>query len=171
METAILLGNEQNMENRVRAYIEIAQRAEVFKLPEIEVLKEVLYDFKSSPGFNYITFDENVNGDIVGFIIFGKTPLTSVTWDIYWLAVDKQYQGKGYGKKLIKRVEEFVEQQQGPHVLRVETSTRKEYAHARNLYLRMKYSEAGRILDFYEPGDDLVIFYKKIDNSKVVPAQ
>ena len=150
------------MENGVKQHLNIALSTDIFKPHEIDVLREVLYDFKRAPEVDYYMFEEKVNGTVVGFIIFGKVPLTTLAWEIYWLVVDKKFQGKGYGRRLIQRVEEFLLHRDSPVVLRVETSTRKEYAHARNLYTNQRFNEAGRIPDFYEPGDDLVVFYKKL---------
>jgi len=99
---------------------------------------------------------------VVGFVIFGRIPLTVDGWDIYWLAVDKAYQGKGIGKKLLKDVEEHILKEDPQANIRVETSTLKEYAHARNLYYKAGFQEVGRIKDFYASGDDVIIFYKQI---------
>jgi putative acetyltransferase len=38
---------------------------------------------------------------MVGFVIFGRIPLTEFGWDIYWLAVKKCWQGKGIGSLLM----------------------------------------------------------------------
>ena len=99
-----------------------------------------------------------------GFAIYGQTPLTLNTWDIYWLAVDGCFQKRGVGRDLLRKTEEDMlggETAVIP-VVRVETSSRDDYAPARALYLKSGYVETGRISDFYKPGDSLVTFAKHL---------
>lgn len=148
-------------------YLNIACATGVFKLQEMNILEEVLDEWQKNPDGSYFLFDERYQEDIVGFVIFGKTPLTDYTWDIYWMAVDKNVQGKGYGYRLLKKLDNFLLAQMNQANIRVETSSRKEYAHARNLYLKNGFKEIGRIPDFYSQEDDLVIYYKQLDNFKI----
>lgn len=143
-------------------YLKAVRSTKVFNPRELEVLGEVLQDCQDKPGQNYFLLDEKQDDTLAGFIIFGRIPLTQFSWDIYWLAVDKKYQGKGAGRKLLQKVEDFLLQKEGCAVLRVETSARKEYVHARGLYLKQGFKETGRIPDFYGQGDDLVTFYKDL---------
>ena len=96
-------------------------------------------------------------------MIFGKTPLTGSTWDVYWIVVDKDLQGQGVGKKLIGRVEQYLRDKDGFATIRLETSSRKEYWGARKFYVKLGFKESGRIPDFYAVGDGLVTFYKKVE--------
>jgi hypothetical protein len=47
-------------------------------------------------------------------------------------------------------------------MLVAETSSRPEYAATRQFYLSRGYREAARMRDFYEVGDDRVIFTKSL---------
>jgi ribosomal protein S18 acetylase RimI-like enzyme len=142
-------------------YLKIAESTGVFKPQELEVLKEVLTECQKRPEGDYFLLDDTDDDKVRGFVIFGRAPLTEFCWDIYWLAVDRGYQSKGVGRRLLRYVEEVVAGKQDYAVLRVETSTRKEYAHARNLYVKEGFKEAGRIPNFYSFDDDLVVFYKE----------
>ncbi|MFH1768219.1 MAG: N-acetyltransferase, partial [Candidatus Omnitrophota bacterium] len=145
-----------------------AKNVGIFNGKEIEVMEEVIENYVKSPEKDYFLLEEKQGEAVAGFLIFGRTPLTKSSWDIYWLVVDKNYQGKGFGRKLLKRMEEFILQNGSGAVLRVETSTKKEFAHARNLYARQEFKEVGRIPDFYEEGDSLIIYYKEIGgNGKI----
>ena len=146
----------------VNPYLRIAENLDVFHPGEIQILKGVLDDYQQSRD-GYIILDEKEETRIIGFVIFGRIPLTMYGWDIYWLAVNKSNQGRGIGKKLISRVEEYITRQDRIANLRVETSTRKEYAHARNLYLKAGFQEVGRIADFYDKNDDIVVFCKRLE--------
>ncbi len=144
------------------ACLKIARGVGVFKPQEIEVLKEVLEECSGCQDEDYVIFLEKEGDSVLGLIIFSRTDITESAWDIYWLIVAKDVQGRGMGKKLVKRMEDFILEREPLAILRVETSTKHEYAHARNLYLRCGFNEAGKIPDFYAKDDDLLIFYKKI---------
>ena len=156
-----------NRQTRVNA----AESTGVFYSSEMKVLIEVLekcYTFSdvspdTLPPDGYFIHEEKVNNDLCGFVIFGKTPLTQSNWDIYWVVVDKKYQGKGIGSRLIRAVEAYILEEEGFATMRLETSSRKEYMGTRIFYIKNGFTEAGRIPDFYASGDDLVIFYKKVE--------
>lgn len=142
-------------------YLSVARGVSIFNQAELETLEEVLEDYKEYPNLDYFMIEERLqDGALLGFVIFGRTPITQFSWDIFWLMVDKSWQGKGVGKKLLKRTEEFVFKPSKRAILRVETSTKKEYAHARNLYIKQGFKEVGKIPDFYAVGDDLIIYSK-----------
>ena len=143
-------------------YIRITKDAGVFTHREISVINDVLDDYEKNPRSSYFIITENKDSAVLGFVIFGKTPLTLSSWDIYWLVVDKLFHGKGIGKKLIHETEKFILERDSIARLRVETSIKKEFAHARNLYVKQGFQESGRIPDFYAPEDDLITYYKEI---------
>lgn len=148
-------------------YFKIANDTDVFNAEEKIVLKEMIQECLNNNGKNYFLFNEHLDTNILGFTIFGKIPFTDCAWDIYWLIVDKNYQGKGVGKKLLAQVENFLLKNYTRALIRVETSARKEYLHARNLYSKQGYNEIGRIPNFYSENDNLVTYYKKISLSTV----
>lgn len=149
-------------ETRRQQYVNIITSIQEFHPVDIKTLHTIfdLY-FNENPD-NFIILDEQHNNTTIGFIIFNKAPITQCGWDIFWLAVQKDFQGKGFGGRLLQRVEKHILSLDPKAVIRVETSRRKEYAHARYLYAKHGYTEAGRISDFYSEGDDLVLMSKHI---------
>lgn len=109
-----------------------------------------------------VSSEERARSELVGFIIYGPTPLTLHTWDIYWVVVGKEYQGRGLGSRLLEAAEMRIRAQRG-EVIRVETSSSPGYAQTRRFYEKHSYQCAGVIPDFYAPGDDLVIYYKRLE--------
>jgi len=146
----------------VNEYLNIARKTEIFSESEVGILKEILEDFQNNKKTSYVLLEERVEGKLAGFILFGRTPLTECIWDIYWLIVDNMCQGRGIGKSLLIRTEEFIRQKMPKAAIRLETSTRKRYSAARGLYKRVHFQEAGKLPNFYAEGDDLIIFYKEI---------
>lgn len=142
---------------------EIALNVGVFRKEEIIVLEEVLNNIINASEYSYRLLYESFNDKIVGFIIFGRTPITMNTWDIYWLVVDREYQGKGFGKRLILRAQEEMLKDFNKIIIRLETSSLRQYSCARYLYEKMGFQKVGQIKDFYCIGDDLIIYAKELE--------
>jgi ribosomal protein S18 acetylase RimI-like enzyme len=101
---------------------------------------------------------------LVGFACFGPTPATDRTYDLYWIAVDRNAQGTGSGSRLLAEVERSLEALHA-RMLVVETSSRSDYAATREFYLRRGYVEAARVREFYAPEDDRIILTKRLAGS------
>jgi len=95
----------------------------------------------------------------VGWVCWGPTPCTLGTFDIYWIGVAPAWQGRGIGRALTNFAEQAIAER-GGRLFVVETSSRGTYTPTRRFYETLGYHEAGRIPDFYGPGDDKVIFLK-----------
>lgn len=100
-------------------------------------------------------------GQVVGYVCWGHTPCTEATFDLYWIAVAPSAQGLGIGGRLVEGCEHAV-REAGGHLLLVETAGKSEYDGTRAFYLRTGYVEEARIRDFYQKGDDKVIFSKAL---------
>ena len=98
---------------------------------------------------------------IQGYVCFGATPLTDRVYDLYWIAVDPDQQGRGFGQLLLRFVENEVRRQRG-RMLLIETSSKESYGPTLRFYERSGYDEISRIKDFYRVEDDKVIFCKKL---------
>lgn len=96
-----------------------------------------------------------------GYICFGPTPLTEGTWDIYWMAVDPGKQRQGIGRRLLNDTEVCISNIQGRLIL-IETSSKPEYEKTRKFYESCGYEIIARIPDFYTPGDDKIVFEKRL---------
>lgn len=105
-----------------------------------------------------VALDEE--GALLGFACYGPVPLTSGSFDLYWIAVAPSRQRRGVGTLLLRRVEDEV-QRSGARMLLVETSGREEYEGTRSFYGGNGYREASRIADYYSPGDDCLLFQKR----------
>ena len=98
-------------------------------------------------------------GAVTGYYCIGPTPMTSGTYDLYWIAVDPACHSRGIGKKLLAHAENNV-QSHGGRLIVAETSSKPSYDNTRDFYIRNTYLEAARIKDYYRTGDDLVIYGK-----------
>lgn len=145
-----------------KIYINMARNTNVFDLGEIHILNELLDDIQNNPDTSYILFEETEGKDVAGFCIFGKTPMTKFNWDIYWIVVDRNFQKKGIGTRLLRRIEDFIIRKDQKPGIRIETSTVARYAAARSFYRKMGFNEVGLISDFYGENDNLVTYWKSV---------
>jgi ribosomal protein S18 acetylase RimI-like enzyme len=110
---------------------------------------------------SYPHFGAEIDGAIRGYVCLDKTPLTLSTWHIYWLCVHPDVQKRGVGRALEAHGVKFAAAGGAGRVV-VETSGRPDYAGARRFYVAVGYREAGRIADYYKPGDDCVFYVKAL---------
>lgn len=96
---------------------------------------------------------------VVGYLCYGPAPLTRGTFDLYWIAVSPDFQGHGLGKQLLSWLENKVQEEHGRLVM-IETSSQEKYHATRAFYLKTRYQECARIADYYQPGDDRMIYVK-----------
>jgi len=75
--------------------------------------------------------------------------------------VDGNQRGRGIGKILLGEVEERVRTHSG-RLLIAETEGKSAFNPTRRFYLSAGYALEARIRDFYKPGEDLVIFTKRL---------
>ena len=97
----------------------------------------------------------------VGYICYGLTPMTQGTFDLYWIAVDPNSQGKGVGSKLVDFLEKEIRKEGGRMIL-ADTSTIPQYEKTKRFYVQNGFQEVARIPDYYHPGNDRITFCKKI---------
>lgn len=99
--------------------------------------------------------------DVQGYVCYGPTPLTESTFDLYWIAVDRSAQGKGYGRLLIEVTEQDVRRRHGTLLL-IETSSQESYGATIHFYERAGYALVARVPNFYRAGDDKLVFAKSV---------
>lgn len=143
----------------------MAARTGAFTPRELDVLEEVLRDASEGgndeeTAYRVCTISEKEGP--VGFLVYGRTPMTSFAYDLYWIVVDPVRQRSGVGRRLVAAMENALLASTGRGVVRVETSGREEYAGQRAFYERCGFRLAGRIADFYCSGDDLFTYVKTV---------
>jgi len=126
------------------------------------VAEEVIDSYLRDPeGSGYYILVAEVASSVVGYISYGPTPLTEGTWDIYWIAVSAEKQGKGIGGALMAHAEDKIRQAQGRLII-IETSSQREYEKTRRFHLSHGYEIIGHISDFYALGDGKLILQKRL---------
>lgn len=142
----------------------IVESSGLFRPEEVTVALEVFDEAVEHPGLDYLAlgaYDEK--GMLVGFACYGPTPCTVGTWDLYWIAVDPARQRQGIGRALMEACERSMAGQKARLVV-VQTSSRLDYQPTRSFYEKFGFVASARITDFYAPGDDLVIYTKRLES-------
>ena len=88
--------------------------------------------------------------------------LTNGTYNLYAIAVRKEWQGQGIGHKMMAFIEKLLADS-GKRILIVETSSIDHYALTRKFYHKLGYRQEAVIKDFWNDGEDKVIFLKKLN--------
>ena len=141
---------------------EILRDTPEFKPSEVAVAEELIDIYLDDPsGSGYHILVAEADSTVEGYICYGPTPLTETTWDIYWMAVAGEKQGRGIGRALLKSAEEEIIEAQGRLAI-IETSSTPLYEKTRHFHLGEGYEVVCRIPDFYASGDDKLIMQKRL---------
>jgi ribosomal protein S18 acetylase RimI-like enzyme len=87
--------------------------------------------------------------------------MTTGTWNLYLIAIHPNRQGQGYGAALIAHLEQSLAAR-GERVLIVETSGLPAFDRTRAFYRKIGYEEEARIREFYQAGEDKIVFRKAL---------
>ena len=88
--------------------------------------------------------------------------MTECTWNLYLIAVHKNKQGTGIGTKALQHLQEQLVAKKSARILLVETSALPEFEQTRHFYLKMGFVEEARIRDYYQEGEDKVVYWKSL---------
>jgi GNAT superfamily N-acetyltransferase len=131
-----------------------------FSLEESAVAIELVDDrLARGPASDYRFLFGEEDGRLIGYTSYGPVAMTRASWDLYWIVVDPQAQGRGAGRALLHETERRIALAGGQRIY-VETSSRAQYEPTRAFYERSGYHAAATLDDFYAPGDGKVIFVK-----------
>ena len=126
----------------------------------LELVDEALAEGEKS-GYMIVVLEDGKNPVVKGYACYGPTPLTQGVYDLYWIAVDPAAQGKGFGQRLLKYVEQDLVNR-GGRMLLIETSSHETYGATIRFYERSGYELVARIKNFYRIGDAKLVFSKEL---------
>jgi len=140
----------------------ILQNIPEFKPFEVVIAGEVIDSYLDDPARSgYHILVAEADSFIAGYICYGPTPLTEGTWDVYWLAVAPEKQGRGIGSALLDSAEDEIKKVQGRLSI-IETSSLPSYEKTRRFHLSHGYEVVCLVPDFYAPGDGKLIMLKRL---------
>jgi len=146
----------------IKSVEEIIRSTDFFREDEILVAIELIQE-KIDQGekcdYNFIFFD--LRDKTVGYACYGLIPCSLVSYDLYWIATHQNYRGQGIGKIIMAETETRIAAAGGKTIY-VETSSRELYIPTCSFYLHNGYILKARFEDFYDIGDDKLVFIKKL---------
>ncbi len=125
-----------------------------------EMLDDMMNEYFTNPDSGAIWLTDDDNGP-VGVAYYAPERLTEGTWNLYLIAIQADRQGQGRGAAMMRHVEDDLRTRE-QRLLLVETSGLPSYEYQRNFYRRCGYTEEARIRDFYQTGEDKVVFWKSL---------
>ena len=125
-----------------------------------DMLDDMMADYFNDPDSNHFWLTDD-DGGLVGIAYYAPERLTDGTWNLYLIAIHPDRQGQGRGAAMMRYVEQAL-REWGERLLLVETSGLPSYEYQRAFYRRCGYTEEARIRDFYQAGEDKVVFWKTL---------
>lgn len=125
-----------------------------------DMLPEMLSPFLGGDG-EAVWLTAHLDDKAVGLCYAVPEALTNGTWNMLALAVLPAHRGDGVGGALVKSLEDDL-RSQGIRVLIADTSGTSAFALTRRFYAKNGYEEEARIRDFWDAGDDKVVFRKAL---------
>lgn len=148
------------------AILALARNVGVFSDEEVATVDELfegyLRDARAS-GYNFLSCKEAEV--LLGFACWGPTALSKGATDLYWICTAQEAQGRGVASALFRAVEAATASL-GRWLIVIWTSSRPEYAPARNFYLRVGCILQTEIKDFYDRGEDLCVYVRRIPDDR-----
>lgn len=133
-----------------------------FSLEEVGVAEELVrerLEKGDASGYHFIMAEHY--GRLAAYACYGPIPCTQSGYDLYWIAVHPDYQGRGIGKELLQETERAIKNIGGERIY-VDTSQRLQYAGTRAFYEQNGYAQQSVFPDFYAPGDGKVVYCKHL---------
>ena len=144
----------------VRTVEYILRSTNFFRDDEITVACELVKErLTGGPASGYEFLLAETEGKTIAFTCFGLIPCTLISFDLYWIATLQEYRNQGIGKKLLAMTEDII-RTSGGHAIYVETSSKPAYESTRAFYFRNGYERATELKDYYDFGDNKLIFVK-----------
>lgn len=136
----------------------LVEAAAVFSADEVDLAVELVDERlrKGDASGYYFVFLES-GGETAGYACYGPIACTRSSFDLYWIAVAPEYQGRGFARALIEEVKKQVVEAGGDR-LYAETSGRSQYQPARTFYEKCGFRKVSELKDFYGPGDPKVTY-------------
>lgn len=124
----------------------------------VELVQERLNKGLAS-GYHFLFAERD--SQTVGYCCYGPIACTEGSFDVFWIAVHNQCRSQGVGKILLRETERLIAGL-GGRCIWVETSGQEKYQPTRDFYVRARYQLEAVLKDFYGPGDDKLIFVKRL---------
>jgi ribosomal protein S18 acetylase RimI-like enzyme len=146
----------------VEPLVALVGRTGVFRPEEVDVARELMETaLEEGETAGYFFRVAGPPCAPAAYACYGPTPCTEGTFDLYWIAVDPEAQGRGLAKVLLEAVEADV-RLLGGRMLVAETEDAPSYAPAHAFYRVRGFSLVAKVPDFYRRACAKLIYTKQL---------
>lgn len=126
-----------------------------------EYLDEMISDYLNNAETQdiWFTYEENNTPTAIGYCVPEK--LTNGTYNLLAIGVSQDAQRNGVATAMMSYIEQQLKQKEG-RILIVETSSDDAQIGARKFYEKIGYTQMAIIPDFWNDGEDKIVFGKKL---------
>jgi ribosomal protein S18 acetylase RimI-like enzyme len=135
----------------------IINETEMFPSEMLDDMAAPFFDDESSQDLWFVACSD----EVVGIAYCAPERMTDGTWNMLLIAISPSSQGQGIGKQFMDYIEQQIKNIPG-RIMLVETSGLAEFEATRKFYPQCGYTEVACIPEYYEVGDDKVVFLKKL---------
>jgi ribosomal protein S18 acetylase RimI-like enzyme len=114
----------------------------------------------------WLTMTDGTNAEPIAVAYCVPERMTQGTWNLLLIALHPDQQGRGHGTALLGHIERKLTDG-GHRILLVETSGLPDFERMRAFYRKCGYDHEARIRDFYDAGEDKVVFRKALSIAMV----
>lgn len=141
---------------------DLKQVLESIELFPSEMLDAMVSDYLENPDSEEIWFTTVENDKPISIGYCAPEKLTEGTYNLYAIGVRSDIQGNGVGSKMMAFIEGHL-RDNGHRILIVDTSGTEEFKLTRRFYEKLNYNREAVIRDFWNEGDDKVVYWKKLN--------
>lgn len=146
------------------AVVSLAISSELFAPEDAEIVKAMMADYftrERDHGHVCAIDTDDTSGEPVAVAYWESAKATDRTWYLTMIGVRRDRHRHGRGSALLQHVEQQLHAE-GQRLLLVETSSTPAFDRARSFYQSCGYTEEALVRDYYERGDDMVLFRKAL---------
>lgn len=146
--------------------VSLAVASELFGPEDAMIVDTMMADYfarEHDHGHACVVDIDDATGEPVAVAYWEPAKATDRSWYLTMIGVSRARHRQGRGAALLHHVEQQLHGD-GQRLLLVETSSTPAFAQARSFYRSCGYDEEARVRDFYEAGDDMVLFRKALGN-------
>ena len=127
-----------------------------------EILEDMISDYFNHPESEDLWFTAVENDRPISIGYCAPEKLTNGTYNLYAIGVRSDIQSKGIGRQMMGYIEDEL-RNKGKRILIVDTSGSADFERTRQFYEQLNYQKEATIRDFWDEGDDKVVYYKKLN--------
>lgn len=152
--------------NDTTAACEVVVAAGMFTASEAALLPSLLGEVLSAEEvLRRFVVDTDEQDAVVGVAFWQPVEMADRVTDLTMIAIRPSEQGRGRGRALMAEAEAAAKSA-GQRLMLVQTSGTEQYAGTRHFYTALGYDEEAKVRDYWQPGDDLVVFRKELMNQR-----